>query len=148
MPGISRWLWGGLFIVTPLTLNPISYWNSEPDHAAVAFFVAGLIFGLALFRGHLNKRRLVGPEYLALLFLGIYVVATANSIMPAWSFWGTPEWRNGCLMLAIGIALFFCCPPPVIFAKTPVIDHPNHSCRQRNCLYTGNFGLSSAIPEG
>ncbi len=98
--------WGALVVLLPLAYNPFSRWQYEPDKAALALALTGLLLGRALARGELPRPRLTPLTGTLAGSLLLRWWTLARSPAPHWGLWGDPAWRNG-LWLALACALLF-----------------------------------------
>lgn len=103
---IPERLWWALLALVPLAVNPLSRWEYEPDKAALTLALVAALLGLSLARGSLPLSRASRLELRLLALLGWRWVATARSILPAWSLFGEPGWRNGLWLSLAGAVLF------------------------------------------
>lgn len=103
---IPERLWATLLVLVPLAVNPLSRWEYEPDKAALTLALVAALLGLSLARGSLPLSRASRLELRLLALLGWRWLATARSILPAWSLWGDPAWRNG-LWLSLAMTVLF-----------------------------------------
>jgi O-antigen ligase len=90
----------------PLAYNPGSRWEYEPDKAALALALTGMLLGVSLWRGGVP---LGAPSPLAPLLVAYLLVrwlTLARSPVPHWSLWGDPAWRNGWWLALACAALF------------------------------------------
>jgi O-antigen ligase len=103
---MSKWLWAAALISVPLAYNPISKWQYEPDKTALILVWAGLLAGMALWRGDVPRLAAPRVERWLVGYLGVRWLATAHSILPHWSLWGEPAWGNGLWLLLAGVLIF------------------------------------------
>jgi len=99
-------------VLVPLAVNPFSRWEFEPDKAALTLALVAALLGISLRRGALPIHRASSMSPGSYLELGLLALlgwrwlATCHSILPAWSLWGDPAWRNG-LWLTLATVLLF-----------------------------------------
>jgi O-antigen ligase/Flp pilus assembly protein TadD len=105
-PRFSRWLWVGLLVLVPLTYNPFSRWQFEPDKVALTLALTGLLAGYTLWRGGLPRSGGGWVERWIAAYLTVRWLSLVTSIAPEWSLWGDPAWRNGLWMTLVGALLF------------------------------------------
>jgi O-antigen ligase len=99
-------LWGLMLFSVPLTFNPISRWQYEPDKVALFIACVGLLVGWTLWQGGLPKNINHPIEKWLVGFLLINLLALFTSETPHWGLWGDPAWRNG-LLLTLASTLIF-----------------------------------------
>ncbi|NDJ84287.1 MAG: hypothetical protein GYB66_00235 [Chloroflexi bacterium] len=100
-------LWGLLFILIPLAYNPYSRWQYEPDKAALLVLMSGLLWGWSLARTSIQQQPPDRIEQCMAILMVVMLASTAASVLPHWSLWGDPAWRNGLLITGIGFGLFW-----------------------------------------
>ncbi len=104
---LAAWrLWAVPLALVPLIYNPISYWQFEPNKAALLVAVAGVLIGCFLWQGTIYRINISSTERWIAGFWLVSMAATAASILPHWSLWGTSLWRNGLLMWIVAGLLF------------------------------------------
>lgn len=99
--------WAAIFIFIPIAFNPLSRWQYEPDKAALLVGLTGVLLGWTIARSKRPLRHGTMPERWISLFLFVYLLSMAISVMPHWSLWGDPAWRNGLLVFVTAVVLFF-----------------------------------------
>lgn len=109
---IPERLWWALLVLVPLAVNPFSRWEFEPDKAALTLALVAALLGISLRRGALPIHRASSMSPGSCLELGLLALlgwrwlATCHSILPAWSLWGDPAWRNGLWLTLAAVLLF------------------------------------------
>lgn len=103
---VAQWLWWGLFVLVPLAALPVSRWQYEPPKATLTLMLVGLLLGISIGRGTLPQGRCSQAETWLVAALGLRWLATSCSVMPTWSLWGDPAWRNGLWLTLATVVVF------------------------------------------
>ncbi|NDJ78597.1 MAG: tetratricopeptide repeat protein [Chloroflexi bacterium] len=103
---VNKWLWLVLLMLVPVTYNPVSKWQYEPDRVALILALTGLLLAAAAVRGGVPRLGGYRVEWWIAGYLAVRWLATAFSVLPHYSLWGDPAWRNGMWLLLAGVVLF------------------------------------------